>query len=464
MQFLWLYLDDLVGKGLEISIISELMLYASAHLVPLALPLSMLLASIMTFGNLGENNELLAMKAAGISLIRFMQSLIYLSILISAFALYFSIEVLPVANKKFGALLWSVRTQRPELIIKEGIFSNEIDGFSIKVDRKSKVDDTLYDIMIYDHRANKGNTNIIVADSGSMKISDDKKYMIMTLYSGERYSEVVPKDKRKKTDYPFRKEKFGKEVMVTSLRGMDFKRKDESAFKNNYRMMPLPQLINNIDSITTSISKKREGHSIRMKYITPLTRKLLTFANDSLKVPKIEMKNSLNIDSLMGTFDLAGKQKVISTALKNARTNKRSIQQAKDDIIVNSRWLNKYRNEWHRKYTLSIACLIFFFIGAPLGAIIRKGGLGMPLVISVFLFIFYYIASMIGERVAREGGVTVWSGMWFSTLLFLPAGIFLTYKAANDSVILNITSYFDFFRKIKTWLSQLKKELSRIFP
>jgi len=460
MQFLWVYLDDLVGKGLEFMIILELMLYAASHLVPLALPLSMLLASIMTFGSLGENNELLAMKAAGISLIRFMKPLIYLSIFISAFAFYFSTRVLPVTNRKFGALLYSVRTQRPELIVKEGIFSNEVDGFSIKVGHKNNEGDKLYDIMIYDHRDNKGNTNITVADSGTMKITEDKKYMVMTLYSGESYRESETKDKRKNTGHPHQREKFAVQVFRTPLRGMDFQRRDEESFRNNYKAMPLSQLTHNTDSIAESIDKRRERHSLKMRYITPLNRKVLSYTNDSVNIPEPKMNKFIDVDSLITSMDYRSKQKVFAEALKNARSNRQNIQEAKDDIVVNSRWLNKYKNEWHRKFTWSVACLIFFFIGAPLGAIIRKGGLGMPLVISVVLFIFYYIVSMIGEKFAREGVFPIWEGMWLSTFIFLPAGIFLTYKAANDSVILNITSYFDFFGKIMKWLKLSNKKSS----
>jgi lipopolysaccharide export system permease protein len=348
-----------------------------------------------------------------------------------------------------------VRTQRPELIVKEGVFSNEIDGFAIRVEKKKG--DKLYEIMIYDHRDNKGNTNITRADSGTMKITEDKRYMIMTLFSGESYRDTETKDKRRSKNYPHQKEKFAKQVYMTPLRGMDFQRRDEESFRNNYKAMPLSQLRHNTDSIAVSIDKKRDKHSITMKYIAPLSRKVLAHANDSVHLPDTEMKKFIDVDSLMTTIDYRSKQKILSTALKNAQSNKRYIVQAKDDITINSKWLNRYRNEWHRKFTWSVACLIFFFIGAPLGAIIRKGGLGMPLVISVVLFIFYYIVSMIGEKSAREGVMVIWSGMWLSSFVFLPAGIFLTYKAANDSVILNITSYLDFFGKIKTWIIKLKK-------
>ena len=214
MQFLWTYLDEFVGKGLDADVIAELMLYAMSSLIPLALPLSMLLASIMTFGNLGENNELLAMKAAGISLTHIMRPLIFLSIFVSLFAFYFANNVMPVTNRKFAALLLSIRYQKPELIVKDGVFSNEVDGFSIKVGKKSKKSDKLYNIMIYDHRQNEGNTSVTVADSGIMKMSEDKKYMVLTLFSGEAYADQEPNIRQRNNEYPFRRDTFSKEVTL----------------------------------------------------------------------------------------------------------------------------------------------------------------------------------------------------------------------------------------------------------
>lgn len=459
MQFLWKYLDELVGKGLEFSIIAELMLYAMSHLVPLALPLSMLLASIMTFGNLGESNELLAMKAAGISLTRIMRSLIILGTFISVFAFYFSTELLPITNKKFGALLWSIRSQRPEMSIKEGMFSNDIDNFAIRVGHKDKSGKVLYDIMIYDHRNGQANVYVTVADSGIMEITDDKKYMIMTLFDGESYHDEKSKTRKRKKEYPLRWEKFSKETIITQLRNMDFERKDENSFSTNYKAMPMKQLVHDADSLSRDLDKRQSNYSTKMNYLSSLTRKVVSLSQpDSLrKKPEIEETVYIDIDSIVGNMSRKVKLDIISHALRDARTNQRSISEAKENLKITSKWRNKFWIEWHRKYTLSVACLIFFFIGAPLGAIIRKGGLGMPLIISVVLFIFYYIVSMTGEKFSREGVSAIWEGMWFSTFVFLPAGIFLTYKAANDSVILNIDSYIALLKKLVPFKKKAKE-------
>lgn len=449
MQFLWTYLDEFVGKGLDADVIAELMLYATSSLIPLALPLAMLLASIMTFGDLGENNELLAMKAAGISLTRIMRPLILLSIFVSVFAFYFANNVMPVTNRKFAALLISIRYQKPELIVKDGVFSNEVDGYSIKVGKKSKKTDKLYNIMIYDHTRNEGNVSVTVADSGTMKMSEDKKYMVLTLFSGEAYTDQEPNIRQRNNEYPFRRDTFSREVLITPIKGMDFKRKDESSVGNFYKALSLQQLSSSADSMAKELDKRRTDFSVKMTYIPPLTREVVSYARtDSSVTSKLKMDEYVNIDSMLNHMNQNVKMDIINQALRNARSNKRSLQQAKDDLEMRTIWLNKFWIEWHRKFTLSLACLIFFFIGAPLGAIIRKGGLGMPLVISIVLFIFYYIISMTGEKISREGVGHIWEGMWFSSLLFLPAGIFLTYKAANDSVILNIDAYAAIFRKL----------------
>jgi len=458
MQFLWKYLDEFVGKGLDGDVIAELMLYAISSLIPLALPLSMLLASIMTFGDLGENNELLAMKAAGISLTRIMRPLIFLSVFVSVFAFYFANDVMPVTNRKFAALLLSIRYQKPELIVKEGVFSNEVDGYSIKVGKKSKKSDKLYNIMIYDHTKNEGNVSVTVADSGTMKMSEDKKYMVLTLFAGQAYTDVESNPRRRNNkEYPFRNDKFDKEVLITPIKGMDFKRKDESTVGNFYKALSLKQLSSSADSMAKELDRRRTDFAVKLNYLPPLTREVVSYARtDSAAKSKLKMDEYVNVDSMLSNMNQNVKMDIINQALRNARSNKRSLQQAKDDLELRTKWLNKYWVEWHRKFTLSLACLIFFFIGAPLGAIIRKGGLGMPLVISIVLFIFYYIISMTGEKMSREGVGHIWEGMWFSSLLFLPAGIFLTYKAANDSVILNMDAYAEFFRKLNPFKKKKK--------
>jgi len=460
MQFLWKYLDEFVGKGLDGEVIAELMLYAISSLIPLALPLSMLLASIMTFGDLGENNELLAMKAAGISLTRIMRPLIFLSVFVSVFAFYFANDVMPVTNRKFAALLLSIRYQKPELIVKEGVFSNEVDGYSIKVGKKSKKSDKLYNIMIYDHTKNEGNVSVTVADSGTMKMSEDKKYMVLTLYAGQAYTDVESNPRRRNNkEYPFRNDKFDKEVLITPIKGMDFKRKDESSVGNFYKALSLRQLSSSADSMAKDLDKRRTNFAVKLNYLSPLTREVVSYARtDSAAKSNLKMDEYVNVDSMLSHMNQNVKMDIINQALRNARSNKRSLQQAKDELETRTKWLNKYWVEWHRKFTLSLACLIFFFIGAPLGAIIRKGGLGMPLVISIVLFIFYYIISMTGEKMSREGVGHIWEGMWFSSMLFLPAGIFLTYKAANDSVILNMDAYLEIFRKLNPFKKKKKEE------
>ena len=454
MQFLWVYLDELVGKGLEFSIILEFIVYTMAMLMTNALPLAMLLASIMTFGDLGENNELLAMKAAGISLYRIMKPVIVLSILLSIGSFYFYNQVIPVSYKKLIALMSSIRQLRPEIIVKEGVFSNEIDNYSIKVGKKTPNGDMLYDIMIYNHTEDKGNTEVTVADSGTMKITKDKKYMILNLFSGQTHSEMQSNDRRRAT-YPARTDKFTKQSIFTVLQGMELERKDESVFKNQNRALNNAQIVYFVDSIGRQLEKRRVDFSSTLNYISPLNTNIIKLARkDTLKSKPISLTQYIDIEDVYAKASPAIRSGTINTALNNARNNIRVIQQAEEMLNSSTRNLNRFEIEWHKKYTFAIACLVFLFIGAPLGAIIRKGGLGMPLVISVVLFIFYWVITTTGEKFARES-IPVWEGVWFSTFVFLPAGIFLTYKAANDSVVFNINSYGEFFKKL---FSRLKKK------
>jgi lipopolysaccharide export system permease protein len=451
MQFLWVYLDDLVGKGLDLNIIAEFVVYTLAMLMTNALPLAILLASIMTFGDLGENNELLAMKAAGISLYRIVAPVVILSICLSIGAFFFSNRVIPEAYRKLITLMTSIRDLKPDIVVKEGVFSNEIDGFSIKVGRKGRSGEMMYDILIYDHRKQKGDVNVTVADSGTMKITKDKKYMILTLYSGESYNEEASDDHRTKT-YPSRTDKFAKQTLYTELQNGTFERRDEGMFKNQYKALNNKQLVLQEDSLGREVEKLREQYSLGLTYIEPVNYSINQISrNDTAGIMTPKLKHYYDVDSIMANMNHPTKVEVIQSALNTARTNMRSIQQAEDGIMLSKRNLNRYEIEWHKKYTFALACLIFLLIGAPLGAIIRKGGLGMPLVISVLLFIFYWIMSTTGEKIARDSGSGVWHGVWFSTLFFLPAGIYLTYKAANDSIVFNFAAYADFFRKLIFW-------------
>ncbi len=454
MQFLWVYLDELVGKGLDFNVILEFIVYTLALLMTNALPLAMLLASIMTFGDLGENNELLAMKASGISLYKIMKPVIVLSVFLSIGAFYFSNEVIPVAYKKLYTLMISIRELRPEIVVKEGVFTNEIPGYSIKVGRKSKSGDMMYNIMIYDHRDQKGNDNVTLADSGRMQITKDKKYMMINLYSGRAYAELESKDRRRK-DYPAHNDNFKEETIYTPLLGMELERKDESIVRGKDKALNNRQIVLYEDSIGKEIEKQRIQFALSFAYIQPLATSILQITRkDTSAIMPITLKHYVNIDSLVANTNHSIKLETVERALSNARDNARAIQMEDQGLSISIKTLNRFGIEWHKKYTFALACIIFLFIGAPLGAIIRKGGLGMPLVVSVILFIFYWIMSTTGEKFARESVSVVWEGVWFTSFIFLPAGIFLTYKAANDSIVFNIDAYIQILRKLHI----LKKE------
>ncbi|MCW0482345.1 LptF/LptG family permease [Gaoshiqia sediminis] len=461
MQFLWKYIDDMVGKGLEWNIVVELLFYASLALVPMAFPLAMLLASIMTFGNLGENYELVAMKASGISLFRIMRPLLFIAVGLTMFAFYFSNNILPKTNLKFGALMYSVKRQKPEMIINEGVFSNDMDGYSIKVDRKSRSSNLLYGILIYDHTNNQGNVSVTVADSGYMKISEDKKFMVMTLFDGETAVEENPNERGRDKRYPFRRTRFGKQVITVPLRDFEFKRTDENMLRNAYRMMNLGQLEHSEDSLYTDFNYRVRRFAISMRYNDALNRSVveLTQPVDSLRNYQVFKADSVvDVAEVYSRLDPMQKDEIVSSALNSARMNKQIIDQNVFELYNLKKNVNKYSMEKHRKFTWSVACLIFFFIGAPLGAIIRKGGLGMPVVVSILMFITYYMVSISGEKFAREDMWGMSQGMWFSTFIFLPVGFFLTYKAANDSGLMNIETYQHNLKRFFSFIINLKNK------
>ncbi len=445
MQFLWKYIDDMVGKGLEWNIVIELLTYASLALVPMAFPLAMLLASIMTFGDLGENYELVAMKASGVSLFRIMRPLLLIAIFLTLFAFYFSNNILPKTNLKFGALMTSVKQQKPEMVITEGVFTNDIDGYSIRVERKSHTSNMLYKVMIYDHTsAAAGNVSVTIADSGFMKISEDKKFMVMTLFDGETAEDDDPNNRSRRNNYPFRRTHFKKQVMTVSLKGFDFKRTDENLLRNAYRMMNLDQLVHSEDSLYKDFRYRVRRFAISMRYNDALNRAVVEQSEliDSLRTySTFEADSTVDYAGVFTRLDPMQKEEILMKALSQARMNKQVIDQNVFELYNLKKTVNKYTMEKHRKFTWSVACLIFFFIGAPLGAIIRKGGLGMPVVVSILMFITYYMVSISGEKFAREDMWSMFKGMWFSTLIFLPLGFFLTYKAANDSGIMNVETY-----------------------
>lgn len=451
MQFLWKYIDDLVGKGLDWGIVSELLMYASFGLVPLAFPLAMLLASIMTFGNLGENYELVAMKASGISLFRIMRPLLVVALILTSIAFYFSNNILPKTNLKFYTLMFSVKQQKPEMVIKEGVFSNDMENYSIKVERKGKNNNMLYDVMIYNHADNQGNVNVSISDSGKMEITQDKKFMSITLYNGQNYTEGTESRQSTAKRYPFRRESFQKEVINISMKDFEFNRIDEKRYAGASKMMNVSQLTSQGDSVFKEYKVQLWRYLTAFSYISDVNRQVSWLSNpkDSLRInPNIKPDSIVDFDKTIAALSTFEKAALYQRVIGNVRSNSLALTQQFDEMYMRKKSLNSYAMEWHRKFTLSFACLIFFFIGAPLGAIIRKGGLGMPVVVSILMFIAYYILMITGEKFAREDAWSMVGGMWLASFVFLPLGIWLTYKAATDSGVMNIESYQALFKRL----------------
>jgi lipopolysaccharide export system permease protein len=441
MQFMWMYIDDLVGKGLEWYIIGELLFYASFTFVPLALPLAILLSSLMTFGNLGEHYELVAMKSAGISLRSIMKPLIILSLCISAFAFYFSNNVLPVANLKFKSLLYDIRKKKLAVNIKEGIFYNDMEDYVIRVGKKGKDGNTIYRVMIYNHTDGRGNIDVTVADSGIMGTTPDGRYLIFTLYDGYNYQEKVDQKDSKRL-HPFQRTFFKMQRRKFDLSAFELNRTNEELFKNNYQMLNIRQLNYFIDSLGVSISSRRQN--LAQNYL----RNYKIYQNiDTAYVPGTD--TSIVIEPGFPE-PLAGDDgiRVAASALNSARNMKKTLEYHVQSVKSSEEYLVKHKIVWHRKFTLSFACLVLFFIGAPLGAIIRKGGLGLPAVISILFFILYHIISMIGEKSALKGAMEVGSGMWLSSFVLLPLGFFLTIKVTTDSPIMDMDVWNKALRKI----------------
>ncbi len=452
MQFLWKYVDDLVGKGLDFKVLAEMIFYASFGLLPYAFPLAMLLASIMTFGSLGENYELVAMKSSGISLTRIMKPLFVIAVFVTIMAFYFANYILPHTNLRFTTLLWSVKQQRPELVLQEGVFTNEMDGYSIRVGKKDNKTNMLYDLLIYDHTRNKTNQSVTVADSGFLRITEDKKFMVLNLYNGVNYSEEESRRSRRNEDkYPFRRDRFEEQTIRVKVRGFEFNRRDEKIFKNTYRMLNIKQLHFMEDSLGSDYKGRLRKFMLQIRLNVPMSQKVhnLTAIHDSLKREiRAKPDSVFDFDNYFERQDKWIKAEITQNALGVARSNVQTLNMYDDQLYNRKKTINKYIMEKHRKFTLSVAVLIFFFIGAPLGAIIRKGGLGMPVVVSILLFIAYYIVSMTGEKSAREDVWSMFNGMWFSTFVFLPVGVWLSYKAATDAALMSAETYTKLLNKL----------------
>ncbi len=448
MQFLWRYVDELVGKGLEWDVIFQLMFYASFTFVPMALPISILLASLMTFGNLGERYELVAMKAAGISLRKIMMPLGLFSLLISVGAYYYSNIVFPYANLKFRSTLYDVRQKKLALNIRDGIFYSGLQGFVIRIGKKEPDGASIRKVMIYDHSQVQGNNKLVLADSGRMEKTTDGNFLLLTLYNGTNYEESI--NRSNSDQIPFQRTSFTSEVIKFDLSQFKMTHSDEEFFKNAYYMLNVKQLKYASDSVGIEVTQRvNQLHESLMSYFTNYSHIHLTnsvYQNLPRMKPSARLENSPVLRRL----------EVASIALDIARNTKSTFEYNRQLIKEKVELKARYDIEWHRKFTLSFACFALFLIGAPLGAIIRKGGLGMPLVISVLLFVAYHVISFTGEKSVRSSVTDPWKGMWMSTMIFLPIGIFLAYKAATDSDIMDAESYKLFFRKIINSITRKK--------
>ncbi len=453
MQFLWMYVDDMAGKGLELKILMELLFQFSLVFVPTALPLGILLASLMTFGNMGENFELTALKSSGISLQRIMRPLTILIIFISVGSFFFANNVLPYSNKKSRTLMYDIRRKRPELNIQEGTFYNGIEGFSIRISDKDPVTNLLEKVLIYDHREKAGNNSLIYADSGYMNMTPNESGLLFTLYNGYSYNDITEKNKSiSDRSYPFRSDAFEKQTILLELSGFDLDRSDLNLFKSHQTMLDMNQLNYFIDSLSIKLTTRQDAHISEFQHSKIYVRKNFTRNIDNRETVNNEHL-VFNVDSLYASMPIIEKEAVVNYALTLARTGLKYVNEKNQIIYREIKRLRKYEIEWHKKFTLSFACLVFFFIGAPLGAIIRKGGLGMPVVISVLFFVFYYVLTLTGEKFAKEGITSAVAGMWASTIVLLFIGGFLTYKATTDSVIMSSETYSLFLKKIVRILS-----------
>lgn len=442
MQFLWKYVDEMVGKGLEIKVLSEMFFYAALSLVPLALPLAILLASLMTFGNLGEQLELLAMKSAGISLPRIMRPFIILLSFVAVGAFFFQNNIIPLSQVKMWTLLGSIRAKSPELQIPESTFSNQIEGYNLYVKKKDK-DGRLNHLMIYDYSEGFNNAQVIVADSGRMKISADKQFLVLFLFEGKMFKNFNKDGIGSSEAVPYMKESFKVREMLIRF-DSDFHRADESILQDRYIGKNLADLQSSIDSMTVHLDSIKQLNA-RAIYRQSYRRELEGAKEEENDIHTEEIPDFDKIYRELPT----DRQASILRQAKNALETTKADYDFKAAVLSSDeKEMRRHHTEMHQKFTLSFACLIFFFIGAPLGAIIRKGGLGMPVVISVFLFIFYYVINNIGLKMASNGMWQPWQGMWLSSAVLLPLGIFLTYKASNDSVILNADTYIEGLKKL----------------
>ncbi len=537
LQFFWLYIDDVVGKGIDVMTVLQLIMYLSATLVPLALPLAVLLSSIMTLGNLGETFELVAIKSAGISLLRFMRPLFFVSVLLTLIAFYFNNNILPLANLKMSTIKYDIIVKKPAFDIKEGVFYDKIEGFVIKIGKKEQDDSTIRNVVIYEQNSSNQQDNMIVANSGTMVVSPDKQSLVFTLHDGWRYEEHH--DRTVTTGSSLVRIGFTRYKKILDLSSFKMNRTSDSAFRNNHQMKKLPELQHAIDSIKKKNSESIAASARTLKNELTFTKYLdttgwdqierspgtpskfllsETYARDSIN--KTWQKDRRRADSLdkaqdslnkarkktqdsvhaaavaaakkagkpapaepkpLGDAPLPGlphqstvskepppltftsllpdsvRRLVVDKALGVATTAKVNIEQPLLFINGDRHNLVEYEIDWHEKISMAVAVLVMFLIGAPLGSIIRKGGIGMPLVFAVIFFVVFFLLNNFGKKLTSQEVMTPLGGIWLSTYVLTPIGLFLTYKAMNDSQLFNKEFYHRITRNIRSLVRRLRK-------
>lgn len=472
MQNFFLYLDDIMGKGLPWYVIVQFLIYSSATIVPLVIPLAVLLGSIMTFGNLAENFELTAMKSSGLSLFKIMRPMIFIVVLTAIGEFFFLNNVWPVSNLKLRTLIWDISKKKPTLSLTNNVFYNGLQGVSIRVNKNDVENDRLEGILLYfNSEKNPGNNRVIRAEWGTMVQSEDDRSMILTLYNGYEYEDMQDKKLPRKMDNNFEllRSKFEKLLIRIDLSNFDFNNTDEELFSQYYEMLNMKQLSYLEDSLAT----KYEDRKIDFK--SYLDNNLYLRNTDRAKKDSINLANAKVIDkkgvkkkkkksqpipgeSFYSFLTKHDQTKVYKVAKNLARNIKNYLQRSDDEFKNRQRYITRYRIEWHRKIMLSIVCIVLFFIGAPLGAIIRKGGFGLPVVFSIFFFLLFHTSTQAGEKMAKEGVVPAYFGMWLGVIVLLPFSIFLTKKAISDSTILDKEFYSKMLSPITRFLRIRKKE------
>ncbi|GGH16229.1 YjgP/YjgQ family permease [Sphingobacterium alkalisoli] len=448
MLFLFKYIDDLIGKGFEWYVILELIGYQCAVQLSMALPLSMLLSSIMTFGNLGESYELVAIKAAGVSLRKAMTPLFVLVGIFSMSSFLFSDYILPIVNLKMGSLLYDVRQKQADFLIKPGVFNNTIPGYAIRAKSKSEDGKTLYDLTIYDHKSGNASSNVMIAKEGLIYNSRDQKYMIIKLIDGVRYEDARVKNaKRYDPRQQFTRFYFKETEQKFDMEAFNFKRTDENLFKSHHQMMNIRQLKLKTDSNKMEMDSMHNAlvreYNHYVYYNAPYYRQAdvkpaqVDFNGDILTYTSKDTKRNI-INNALGQVQ----------QITDINTNKLSDFKILKDKDI------RYKIEYHRKFTLAFSCLLLFAIGAPLGAIIRKGGLGAPVVMAIIFFLIYHIIATVAEKSAKDGGLDPFWGMWMAIVVLSPLAVFLTYKSTTDSALFDVDQYKIKALSLLNWIKE----------